>query len=277
MASQPADATTGIAANGGAFLKVKGVSIRYRRHEDDPGLLALDNVSMDVARGEFVSIVGPSGCGKTSLLEIIAGLRQLTAGSIEVNGRPIADAAMRRRIGVVFQEDTLFPWRTVMGNITFALEMWGVSKHERVEKAQRMIQLMNLTQFENSHMSELSGGMRQRVALARTLVTEPDILLLDEPFAALDAQTRLVLGTEISGILHRLCSTVLLVTHSIEEAAILSDRVVVLSARPGRIKAVIKSALGRPRGLAWAGSKELGEIEGAIWDELRTEIPGAAA
>lgn len=235
--------------------------------------MALQDVSLSVAKGEFVSIVGPSGCGKTSLLEAIAGLRQLTGGDIQVDGRAAADSSVRRRIGVVFQEDTLFPWRSVLANITFALEMWQVDKAERMARARRMLELMNLTQFEKSHMSELSGGMRQRVALARTLVTEPDILLLDEPFAALDAQTRLVLGTEISAILHQLGSTVLLVTHSIEESAILADRVVVMTARPGRVKTTIPAALGRPRGLRWTGSPELAAIEAAIWEELRTEIP----
>jgi NitT/TauT family transport system ATP-binding protein len=267
------DGTVAAAGSPAAFLQVRNVSIQYRRSERDPGLLALDNISLDVKHGEFVSIVGPSGCGKTSLLEIIAGLRQLTAGSVTIDGRPADDPRIRRRIGVVFQEDTLFPWRSVLANVTFALEMWNVDKAERLVKARRMLELMNLSQFENSYMSELSGGMRQRVALARTLVTDPDLLLLDEPFASLDSQTRLVVGTEMSNILHELHSTVLLVTHSIEEAAILSDRVFVMSARPGRLKTTITADLPRPRGLRWAGSAELAEISAAIWAELRAEMP----
>src|SRR5262245_41009841 len=190
------------------FLQVKNVSIEYRRTESGPGLLALDDVTLDVARGEFVSIVGPSGCGKTSLLEIIAGLRRKSAGTITIDGRPGDDPKIRRRIGVVFQEDTLFPWRTVLGNVTFALEMWNVDKAEREAKARRMLELMQMSQFEGSYMSELSGGMRQRVSLARTLVTDPDLLLLDEPFASLDSQTRLVVGTDMSRILQKLGSTV---------------------------------------------------------------------
>jgi len=231
------------------FLQVRDVSIEYRRNERDPGLLALDRISLDVERGEFVAIVGPSGCGKTSLLEIIAGLRLLTSGSVTIDGRRGDDPGTRRRIGVVFQEDTLFPWRSVLANVTFALEMWNVDKAERLAKARRMLELMNLSQFEASYMSELSGGMRQRVALARTLVTGPDLLLLDEPFASLDSQTRLVVGTEMSNILHELGSTVLLVTHSIEEAAILSDRVFVMSARPGRVLVERPIELPRPRDL----------------------------
>jgi NitT/TauT family transport system ATP-binding protein len=262
-----------------AFLDVRNVSIQYRRSDDDPGLLALDDVSLDVKRGEFVSIVGPSGCGKTSLLEIIAGLRKLTSGKVTIDGHAATDPQVRRRIGVVFQEDTLFPWRTVIGNVTFALEMWNVDRDERLAKARRMLELMNLAQFEGSYMSELSGGMRQRVALARTLVTDPDLLLLDEPFASLDSQTRLVVGTEMSNILHALGSTVLLVTHSIEEAAIFSDRVFVMSARPGRLKRTVAAGLPRPRGLRWTGTDELAAVSAAIWAELRDEMtaaPGAA-
>ena len=255
------------------FLTVEHAAIVYRRNDSGDALTALQDISLDVSNGEFVSIVGPSGCGKTSLLEAIAGLRPLTGGRISVEGQPATDARVRRRIGVVFQEDTLFPWRSVLENITFALEMWGVEKAERIARARRMLDLMNLSQFEKSYMSELSGGMRQRVSLARTLVTEPDILLLDEPFAALDAQMRLVLGTEISSILHQLGATALLVTHSIEEAAILSDRVVVMTARPGRVKTTIPAALGRPRGLSWAGTAELAAVQALIWEQLRAEMP----
>ena len=259
-------------ATSAPFLEIRDVSIEYRRSERDPALLALDNISLYVRRGEFVSIVGPSGCGKTSLLEIIAGLRPLTNGRVTIDGRSGDDPAIRRRIGVVFQEDTLFPWRSVLANVTFALEMWHVDRAEGIAKARHMLELMNLSQFENSYMSELSGGMRQRVGLARTLVTDPDLLLLDEPFASLDSQTRLVLGTEVSNILHELGSTVLLVTHSIEEAAILSDRVFVMSARPGRLKATLAADLPRPRGLRWTGTEELAAISAAIWAELRAEV-----
>lgn len=235
-------------------------------------LLAINEVSFEVPDQEFVSIVGPSGCGKTTLLEIVANLRHPTTGEVLLDGNPVSDPDVQRNIGIVFQEDTLLPWRTIVSNVAFGLETRGVGKSERLETAHRMLAVMGLEGFEDAYAAELSGGMRQRVALARTLVMKPKLLLLDEPFGALDAQTRLVLGTEVGALVERESITVLLVTHSIEEAAMLSDQIIVLSARPGSVRAIVKGGLPKPRGLQSIGTDELADIEGEVWGHMRHEV-----
>lgn len=207
--------------------------------------LALTDISLDVADGEFVSILGPSGCGKSTLLYIVGGFVQPTQGTVAVDGKPVTGPGPDR--GPVFQEFALFPWKTVLGNVMYGLLERGMAKSKAEEKARALIALVHLTGYENFYPKELSGGMKQRVAIARTLAYGPSILLMDEPFGALDAHTRTGMQRELLEIWERDRKTVLFVTHSVEEAVFLSDRVVVLTRSPGRIKETIKIDLPRPR------------------------------
>lgn len=218
---------------------------RQFSREDGGTVLALDTVSLSIADDEFISFVGPSGCGKTTLLRIIAGLDQATSGSVLVDGNPILGPGPR--VGMVFQEYSLFPWRSVLDNVAFGLEMKGVGKSERHEIAHTFISLVGLEQFEKSYPYELSGGMRQRVAIARALANDPDLLLMDEPFGALDAQTRNKMQAELLSIWDQSKKTILFVTHSVDEAVFLSDRIVVMSPRPGRVRSVVPVTIPRPR------------------------------
>ncbi len=206
---------------------------------------ALDGLDFVARRGEFVSIVGPSGCGKSTLLYILAGFVEATAGGVTVDSKPIRGPDPSR--GIVFQEFALFEWKTVLGNIAYGLAEQGVGRRERTEKARRYVELVKLAGFERHFPKELSGGMKQRVALARTLIVDPDILLMDEPFGAVDAQTRIVLQQELLEIWERSGKTVVFVTHSVDEALHLSDRVYVLSGRPARVREVVDVDLPRPR------------------------------
>jgi NitT/TauT family transport system ATP-binding protein len=207
--------------------------------------LALKDISLDVADGEFVSILGPSGCGKSTLLYIVGGFVQPTQGTVAVDGKPVTGPGPDR--GPVFQEFALFPWKTVLGNVMYGPLERGMARSKAEEKARMLIALVHLTGYENFYPKELSGGMKQRVAIARTLAYGPSILLMDEPFGALDAHTRTGLQRELLEIWERDRKTVLFVTHSVEEAVFLSDRVVVLTRSPGRIKETIKIDLPRPR------------------------------
>ncbi len=207
--------------------------------------LALTDISLDVADGEFVSILGPSGCGKSTLLYIVGGFVQPTQGTVAVDGKPVTGPGPDR--GPVFQEFALFPWKTVLGNVMYGPLERGMAKSKAEEKARALIALVHLTGYENFYPKELSGGMKQRVAIARTLAYGPSILLMDEPFGALDAHTRTGMQKELLEIWERDRKTVLFVTHSVEEAVFLSDRVVVLTRSPGRIKETIKIDLARPR------------------------------
>ena len=208
-------------------------------------LVAIDGVELDVPEGQFVCLLGPSGCGKSTLLFIAAGLEKPSSGTIEANGRPVSGPGRDR--GMLFQQFALFPWRTARENIEFGLEVQGLNRRERRKRAERWLDIMHLGDFAGSYPHELSGGMQQRIAIARLLVNEPDILLMDEPFAALDAQTRGILGEELIRIWQATQNTVLFVTHSVEEAIVLSDRVVVMTRRPGRIKADLRIEIARPR------------------------------
>jgi NitT/TauT family transport system ATP-binding protein len=207
--------------------------------------LALADVSLSVAAGEFVAILGPSGCGKSTLLYIVGGFVAPSRGSVSVAGKPVTGPAPDR--GPVFQEFALFPWKTVLGNVMYGLREQGVAKGEAEEKARALLALVNLVGYENFYPKELSGGMKQRVALARTLAYGPRILLMDEPFGALDAHTRTGLQRELLDIWERDRKTVLFVTHSVEEAVFLAERVVVLTRSPGRVKATLAIDLPRPR------------------------------
>lgn len=239
--------------------------------DGDREVIAVKDIDLTVNKGEFVTMVGPSGCGKTTLLEILAGLRSPTEGSVKVKGHEVTGP--HPSIGVVFQEESTFPWRTVLENIEFGLEMNGVNKKDRRDTAREMISLVGLDDFERSYPHQLSGGMRQRVAIARTLVTHPEIVVMDEPFGALDEQTRLILGGELLNIVERTDATVVLVTHSIQEAALLSDRIVVLSARPGEIKTVVSNTLPKPRDEMTLTTSEFASVTQRLWSSLEGKSP----
>ncbi|SFM41717.1 ABC transporter ATP-binding protein [Methanolobus profundi] len=225
-------------------VRVSNVSRRFTK-DNDTSTLALDNVSMEVNDGEFVCFIGPSGCGKTTLLRIISGLDKPDKGEVYLDDRVI-DAPGPDR-GMVFQEYSLFPWKTVIENIIFGPQMSGIKKKEALEDAEKYLELVGLQQFRDSYPYELSGGMKQRVAIARALANEPSVLLMDEPFGALDAQTRNILQQELLEIWEKNNITILFVTHSVDEAVFLADKIVLMSARPGKIKEVIDVGLPRPR------------------------------
>jgi NitT/TauT family transport system ATP-binding protein len=235
----------------------------------DGPLTAVENVSFSIRQSEFVSVIGPSGCGKSTVFNIAGGLISDYEGRVAVDGEPIRGP--HKSIGMVFQEESAFPWRTVIENVGFPLEIIGVAKAERHERARRFINLVGLTGFENRYPAELSGGMRQRVAIARTLAFEPKILLMDEPFASLDEQTRLLLGDKVLQIQQELNQTCLLITHNLTEAVQLSDRVIVMTYRPGRVKRIVDIDLPRPRTSEVVGSDAFGRYVAQIWTDLREE------
>ena len=235
----------------------------------DGPLVAVERVSFAVEPGEFLSVIGPSGCGKSTLFNIIGGLAASDGGRVTVAGEPVRGP--HAAIGMVFQEESAFPWRTVIENVMFPLEIAGVARPERQERARRFVRLVGLDGFENSYPAELSGGMRQRVAIARTLVVAPKILLMDEPFASLDEQTRLLLGDKVLQIQQELQQTTLLITHNITEAVQLADRVLVMSWRPGTVKRIVEIGLPRPRTSAIVSSEAFGRCVATIWNDLREE------
>jgi NitT/TauT family transport system ATP-binding protein len=249
-------------------LEVKNLSKSYKS-EDGSAVQALDDVSLTVSEGEFVAIIGPSGCGKSTLFNIIGGLVGDYEGQVLVDGHPVA--GNHQDIGMVFQEESTFPWRTTLENVAFPLEVAGVGKAEREQQAMKFVRLVGLEGFENRYPSELSGGMKQRTAIARTLAFNPKIMLMDEPFGALDEQTRMLLGDKILQIWRELRQTTLLITHNITEAVQLSDRVVVMSFRPGRVKEVMEIDLPRPRSSEIISTDQFGRYVGAIWQLLREE------
>lgn len=225
-------------------LEIRDLNQSFPR-DDGSQLVVLDHLSFDVKEKEFVCILGASGCGKTTLLRLIAGLDEVRSGSIILDGEEIRGP--NPKVGFVFQEYSLFPWRNVIDNIAFGLEMNGIPKEERYRIAEQYLDLVNLSQFKTSYPSELSGGMRQRVAVARALALEPVILLMDEPFGALDAQTRNMLQKELLEIWEKTKKTIVFITHSVDEAVFMADRVVVLTPRPGRICQIFPVELRRPR------------------------------
>src|SRR5437762_1882684 len=219
-------------------IVIEGVKHIYRPPRGRP-VLALEEVSLDVREREFVALLGPSGCGKSTLLYLIGGFLPTETGRILIDGKPVAGPGPDR--GIVFQHFALFPWKTVRANILYGLERQGLPRQERERRAQAFVDLVGLKGFEDSYPSQLSGGMRQRTAIARTLAFDPKILLMDEPFGALDAQTRSLMQAELLRIWQRTPKTVIFVTHDVQEAVYLADRVAVMSARPGRIKAVVET------------------------------------
>jgi NitT/TauT family transport system ATP-binding protein len=231
---------------------------------------ALGPVDLDLRRGEFFAVVGPSGCGKSTLLEVLAGLQRPTAGTVTFEGHPVA-SEVPDGIGVVFQEDASFPWLTVWDNAAFGLRRNGVDSAEIRRRVDDTLGFMGLMDFARAYPAQLSGGMRQRVCIARTLVLQPRLILLDEPFGALDAQTRLLMGDEVLRLWRRTGGTVLLITHALDEAAMLSDRIGAMSARPGRFLDIVVTGWPRERDSKIVGEAGFGEITGRLWDNLRGE------
>jgi NitT/TauT family transport system ATP-binding protein len=240
-----------------------------RFHTPEGPLTAVDRVSLSVRQGEFLAVIGPSGCGKSTLFNIVGGLVDGYQGTVTVGGETVRGP--HPAIGMVFQEESTFPWRTVIENVAFPLEIAGMRKQARLDKARKFIALVGLSGFENRYPSELSGGMRQRVAIARTLASEPKILLMDEPFAALDEQTRLLLGDKVLQIQQDLKQTTLLITHNITEAVQLADRILVMTYRPGRVKRIVDIDLPRPRSSDVVSSAAFGRCVAQIWNDLREE------
>jgi NitT/TauT family transport system ATP-binding protein len=247
-------------------VSLKNISLDYRTNGGD-ALQALKDINLEVRPGEFLCVVGPSGCGKSTLLHLIAGLHRQTAGEIRVDDREIQGTGTDRIL--IFQDLGLFPWLTVAQNVGFGMRMKGVPKAQREEKIREYLRLVHLSQFQDSYIHQLSGGMRQRVALARALAAEPDVLLMDEPFAALDAQTRDLLHDELERIWNETGRTVIFVTHNVREAVRLGDRVVLLTFRPGRIKREYPVELPRPRHLE---DVHVAAAAREILDDLRDEI-----
>lgn len=251
------------------MLLVKNICKIYEA-DDGNGVKALQNIDIEVNDKEFVCIIGPSGCGKTTLLRIIAGLEKPDSGSVTLNNETILAPGPDR--GMVFQEYSLFPWRTVLKNITFSLELKKIPKAERNKIANEYLELVGLEKFADSYPHELSGGMKQRVAIARALVNDPKILLMDEPFGAVDAQTRNRLQQELLKIWEKEQKTIMFITHSVDEAVFLADRVVVFTARPGKIKEIIDIDLPRPRDRT---SLEANIVRERLLSSLSSEIIAA--
>jgi NitT/TauT family transport system ATP-binding protein len=249
------------------ILTVENIAVQFET--PDGPVVAVDDVSFNVTPGEFISVIGPSGCGKSTVFNVIGGLLSNHAGKVAVAGETVKGP--HRSIGMVFQEESTFPWRTVKDNVAFPLELTGMARAERMERARHFIAMVGLDGFENRYPGELSGGMRQRVSLARTLASEPKILLMDEPFAALDEQTRLLLGDKVLQIQQQLSQTTLLITHNITEAVQMSDRILVMTYRPGKLKRVVDIKLPRPRSSEIVGSDAFGRYVAEIWSDLREE------
>jgi NitT/TauT family transport system ATP-binding protein len=254
--------------NAVAKLSVANISKSFRRGTVE--IEALRDISFAIREGEFVSIVGASGCGKTTLLRILDGLIQPSAGAVAVGGKPVNKPGPDRAF--VFQQDGLMPWRTVEDNVLFGLELRGAGRKAAREVGDKYLRLVGLSGFEKHFPHELSGGMRQRVNIARALTVEPEILLMDEPFAALDAQTREIMQSELMWIWQQTKRTVVLITHQIDEAVFLSDRVLVFTARPGRLKEEIVVDLPRPRELAIKRTLEFSTLTGRIWKLIEEEV-----
>ncbi len=252
-------------------IRVSNLDKRFRTAGD--GVVAVDNVSFDVRQGEFVALLGPSGCGKSTILNMVAGLLDATDGEMAIDADPVVTGKVNRKVGYVFQRDTVFPWRTVEGNIGYGLEIAGVPKEERRRKVERAIEVSGLAGFGSSFPRTLSGGMRQRVALMRTLILEPDILLMDEPFGALDTHTKLEMHKTLLEIWERERQTVLFVTHDLGEALTLSSRIILLSARPGRLKEDFEVPFPRPRdAVSLRETAEFGQLYSHIWHSLGEEF-----
>lgn len=248
-------------------LQVNGVSKEFVDRRSKSTVRALDEINLEVQKGEVICILGPSGCGKSTLLNIVAGFLPPSGGEVRVDGRPVVEPGPDR--GFVFQEFALFPWRTVLQNIEFGPVLKGMEKADRHARARELIQRIHLTGFEDKFPFELSGGMKQRVGIARALANDPEVLLMDEPFGALDAQTRRVMQEELLKLLGETQKTVLFVTHAIDEAIVLADRVMIMTARPGQVKALLGVDLPRPRERT---SPEFNDLYRTMDDLIRVEV-----
>jgi NitT/TauT family transport system ATP-binding protein len=251
-------------------LSLRGVSRTYQAHAQQGTVHALGPLDLDLRRGEFLSIVGPSGCGKTTLLEIVAGLVKPSTGTVEMEGHSIA-GTVAEGIGAVFQEDASFPWLNVWDNVAFGLRRAGVDAAEIARRVDYAVAFMGLSDFARTYPAQLSGGMRQRTCIARTLVLRPRLILLDEPFGALDQQTRLLMGEELLKLWRETGATVMLITHALDEAAFLSDRVAVMSARPGRLIEILATGWPRNRDSTLVAKTEFGALTSRLWSLLREE------
>ncbi|WP_429952142.1 ABC transporter ATP-binding protein [Comamonas sediminis] len=246
------------------MISVQGIAKHYGDFK------ALDRVDLEIEKGEFVVLLGASGCGKSTLLNLVTGFDKPTAGRIVVNGREVNK--VDPHCGMVFQQYALFPWLTVIDNVAFGLKMKGIAKAERLQVARRFIEMVGLKGFEDKYPNALSGGMRQRVSIARVLANDPDVILLDEPFAALDAMTRQVLQDELLQIYEKSKKTIIFITHSIDEALLLSTRMLIMSARPGRVVTDIRNDLPMPRNAQVQLSPRYNELKGQIWDTVQSEV-----
>jgi NitT/TauT family transport system ATP-binding protein len=250
-------------------LRVENVSKEFNSRGNK--IKPLENVSLDIKTGEFICLLGPSGCGKSTLLNIIAGLITPTSGNIFLDEKRITGTGVDR--AVMFQDSALFPWLNVIDNVEFGMKLAGVPKEERREKALKYLQMVHLSKFQNAYVHEISGGMRQRVALARALSLDSDVLLMDEPFAALDSQTKSLLQQEVQKIWWDTKKTIIFVTHNVEEAVLLADRVIVMAANPGRIKSDIKIELSRPRKTE---NMDLAYVASKVMKDLKEEVEKVA-
>jgi NitT/TauT family transport system ATP-binding protein len=251
-------------------VQIEGVTRIYPAAANHPPVHALGPIDLELRKGEFFAVVGPSGCGKSTFLEVLAGLQRPSAGKVTFEGKAVS-GEVADGIGVVFQEDASFPWLTVADNAAFGLRRSGVAEPEVRRRVDDALAFMGLKDFAQAYPSQLSGGMRQRVCIARTLVLQPRLILLDEPFGALDAQTRLLMGDEVLRLWRRTGATVLLITHALDEAAMLADRIGAMSARPGRFIEVIETGWPRERDSTIVGEPGFGEITGRLWERLRGE------
>jgi NitT/TauT family transport system ATP-binding protein len=251
-------------------LEVSAVSHTFVSESGDTPVRALERIDLRLAPGEFFSVIGPSGCGKSTLLEIVAGLMRPTEGRVVFDGREVA-GDVPDGVGMVFQEDASFPWLSVWDNVAFGLRRRGTDAAEIRRRVDYALRFVGLGDFARHYPRQLSGGMRQRVCIARTLVLEPRLILLDEPFGALDQQTRLVMGEELLRLWRETGATVLLITHGLDEAAMLSDRIGVMSARPGRFIATLSTGWPRERDSQVVKEPRFGELTGEMWSHLRTE------
>ena len=265
------DAAADVRTEDRVRITVNGLSKTFKSAAGE--VVALDDVSFEVKQGEFVALLGPSGCGKSTILNMVAGLLDKSGGQIRIDTDEVCQGAVNRKVGYVFQRDTVFPWRTVEANIGYGLEIAGVPKAERTERVHRAIEVAGLAGFASSFPRMLSGGMRQRVALMRTLIMEPEILLMDEPFGALDTHTKLEMHKTLLEIWERERQTVLFVTHDLGEALTLSSRIILLSARPGRLKEDFEVPFPRPRdAVSLRETPEFGRLYSHIWHSLGQEF-----
>jgi NitT/TauT family transport system ATP-binding protein len=270
--SAPPTGASAAGAHGAADVHVslRGVTKVFPRTQSAGEVHALGPIDLDLRKGEFFAVVGPSGCGKSTLLELIAGISEASAGDVAFEGRPIGNR-VPDGVGVVFQEDACFPWLDVTANIALGLRKIPIGPAERRDRVDKALTMMGLGDFAKSYPAQLSGGMRQRVCIARTLVMAPRLILLDEPFGALDQQTRLLMGEEVLKLWREVRATIFLITHALDEAAMLADRIGVMSARPGRLMDIVETRWPRERDSRVVEAPEFGQVTARLWKSLREE------